>query len=99
MERKSSNPADWFFVPYPKKYWESRGRPMVFINPKADNGEWDQSTYPDLQTTVFSPLASRFSQADEPVECHIEISGGTEAELHAELLALGMEQRRTKDFF
>lgn len=96
---KSSNPKDWFFVPYPKKYWESRGRPMVFINPKADNGEWDQSTYPDLASTVYAPLSGKFTSADEPMECHLEITGGTEQELHDALIALGMEQRSAKGFF
>lgn len=95
----SRNPADWFFVALPKNHWSNPKKPLVFINPKSENGEWDQEAFSDLHATVYTPLAVKFGEAHEPYECHIEISGGTEADLHAELNGLGMEQRPAKDYF
>jgi hypothetical protein len=89
----SRNPADWYFVPLPVNYWSNPKKPLVFINPKSENGEWDQEAFGDLNASVYTPLATKFGVAHEPYECHIEITGGTEEELHRELLALGMEIR------
>jgi hypothetical protein len=97
--RQSSDPTDWFFVPLPKNHWSSLSRPLVFINPKSENGEWDQEAFSDLHNTVYTPLAATFGAADEPYECHIEVSSGTAEDLHNELIALGMERRNTKDYF